>query len=453
MLKRSLLIALAVIVVVGIGIIGFAIWPTATRPIASAPSADPALIEAGRYVAIAGDCGFCHSTPNGKPFAGGLAIATPIGTVYSTNITPDATTGIGKGSLDDFDRAVRHGIARDGTTLYPAMPYPSYAKLTDADVTALYAYLMHGVAPVAQANRAADIPYPLSLRWPLAIWRKTFVPGSAGPFDATRYADAVTARGAYLVQGPGHCGACHTPRASTLEEQGLDERVPTYLAGGQIIDDWAAPNLRGNTGDGLGNWSASDIVQVLQTGRSTYHAVFGPPMSDVVIHSTQSMKPDDLTAIAAYLKTLPPATNGGGATFAANDATARALAAGQESGPGAPLYVDNCAACHLTNGKGPNGTFPALAGNSLVLAPDPTSLIHIVLSGSAAPPTKERPSALGMPNFDWRLSDDQIAQLLTFLRQSWGNNAPAVTASQVAAVRKTTATEQAANSPAHQPER
>jgi mono/diheme cytochrome c family protein len=290
------------------------------------------------------------------------------------------------------------------------------------------------VTPVVQQNRPVDIPFPLSMRWPLAIWRKVFAPAADSPFDASRYADLVVARGAYLVQGPGHCGACHTPRAWTLEEQGLDERAPTYLTGGQVIDGWAAPNLRGNAGDGLGSWSASDIAEVLHTGRSVRHAVFGAPMSDVILHSTQHMKLDDLRAIALYLKTLQPTTGSVG-TYTADDATARALAAGEESGPGAKLYIDNCAACHLTNGKGPNGAFPAMAGNSIVLGADPTSLIHIVLTGAKIPPTMERPSALGMPGFGWRLSDEQVAQLLTFARKSWGNDAPAVDATQVATLR------------------
>jgi alcohol dehydrogenase (quinone), cytochrome c subunit len=436
MRKRSLLIALVLIVIVGVGIVGFALWPTRTHTIAATPDADAALIEAGRYIAVAADCAACHDALGGKPFAGGLPLKTPIGTVYGANITPDSETGIGGYTLDDFDRAVRHGIGRDGATLYPAMPYPSYAKLTDADVIALYAYFMHGVAPVVQQSRPAGIPFPLSMRWPLAIWRKVLVPAADGPFDVSRYADPVVARGAYLVQGPGHCGACHTPRAWTLEEQGLDERAPTYLAGGQVIDGWAAPNLRSNAGDGLGSWSASDVGEVLQTGRSIRHAVFGAPMGDVILRSTQHLKPDDLRAIALYLKTLPPATGSVG-TFTADDATARALAAGEESGPAAKLYIDNCAACHLTNGKGPNGAFPAIAGNSIVLGADPTSLIHIVLTGAKIPPTRERPSALGMPGFGWRLSDEQVAQLLTFVRKSWGNNAPAVDASHVAALRST----------------
>lgn len=433
MLKRSLLLVMVVIVVV-IGIGSLALWPTKIRTIGGTPTADAAVIQAGHYVAITADCTSCHSIEGGKPFAGGLAIHTPIGIVYSTNITPDPKTGVGEWSLDDFDRAVRHGIARNGATLYPAMPYPSYAKLTDADVSALYAYFMHGVAPAEQPNRPPNIPFPLSLRWPLSVWRKLFVP-SDDVFDTSRYADPVVARGAYLVQGAGHCGACHSPRALTLQEEGLDERAPTYLAGGQVIDGWVAPNLRGNAGDGLGRWAASDIAAVLHTGRSTYHAVFGPPMSDVVTFSSQSIRAADLEAIAAYLKTLPPKPDNV-STFTANDATARALAAGQESGAGARLYDDNCAACHLTDGKGPNGTFPAMAGNSLVLGRNPVSLIRIVLNGSAVPATQQRPSALGMPGFAWRLSDDQVAELLSFVRRSWGNDAPGVSASEVAIVRR-----------------
>ncbi|MGN4120444.1 cytochrome c, partial [Burkholderia gladioli] len=177
-------------------------------------------------------CIACHSAPNGKPFAGGLKFDTPIGAIYSTNITPDAKTGIGGWRFEDFDRAVRAGVRKNGDTLYPAMPYPSYARLSEEDVRAMYAYFSQGVAPVEQPNRAVDIVWPLSMRWPLAIWRKLYAPAPK-PFEAASYADPVLARGAYLVQGLGHCGACHTPRAPTMQERALgDADGSDFLAGG-----------------------------------------------------------------------------------------------------------------------------------------------------------------------------------------------------------------------------
>ena len=177
----------------------------------TATQADEALVRQGEYLARAGDCVACHTAKGGKPFAGGLPMETPIGTVYSNNITPDAS-GIGQYSFADFDRAVRQGIAKDGSTLYPAMPYPSYARVSDDDMQALYAYFMQGVEPVAQPNKPTDIPWPLSMRWPLSIWRGLFAP-EVKAWQAPVGADPVVSRGAYLVEGLGHCGACHTPRS------------------------------------------------------------------------------------------------------------------------------------------------------------------------------------------------------------------------------------------------
>jgi alcohol dehydrogenase (quinone), cytochrome c subunit len=434
---RLLLTLLAIAVIVFFGALGYALVPTHTRQIASsqASHSDAASIERGRYLAVAADCTSCHTAPGGRPFAGGLGIDSPLGAIYSTNITPDRASGIGNFTLDDFDRAVRHGIDDEGVTLYPAMPYPSYARMSDEDIAALYDYFMHGVAPVARRAQADGIPWPLSIRWPVAIWRKLFAPSpDAPPFDASRYANPEVARGAYLVQGPGHCGSCHTPRTLTLREKALDDSSDAYLAGGQKIGGWIAVNLRGNAADGLGNWSKDDIVQTLRTARNSEQAVIGAPMNDVIVHSTQNLNDTDLRAIAAYLKTLTPAPHHR-AKFAANPATAAALAAGREADRGAELYVDNCAACHRTNGQGSPRAMPKMAGNSSVLAEDAGSLIRLVLAGSSLPGTGDAPSALGMPGFGWRLSNGEVAQLLTFIRTGWGNQAAKVSATEVARIR------------------
>jgi len=434
--KKGLAALIGAAVVVVAGAWAYASSPSETRAIAAAGGApDQALIDAGRYVAVASDCIACHTAPGGKEFAGGRAIASPIGNMYSTNITPDQATGIGNYSLNDFDRAVRHGIRQDGTSLYPAMPYPSYAKMSDQDVRALYAYFMKGVVPVNAANHDNDIAWPLSIRWPMGIWRKTFAPGDMAPLQLDKYQSQQIARGAYLVQGAGHCGSCHTPRSVTMQERALDESGKEFLAGGPLIDGWLAANLRGDKVDGLGSWSEQDIVDTLKTGRNKTTAVVGGPMNDVVAHSMQHMTDADLHAIAAYLKTLP-ASGAGKATFTASDDTAKALRAGHDDTRGAQLYLDNCAACHRTDGKSNAITFPALPGNPTVLADDPASLIRLVLAGSRLPSTKERPSDLAMPGFAWRLSDDETAQLVTFVRQSWGNGAAAATASEVARVRR-----------------
>jgi len=433
---RLLLTLLAIAVIVFVGALTYALVPTHTRPIAAKqPAESAASIERGRYLAVAADCTACHTTPGGKPFAGGLAIDSPLGAIYSTNITPDRASGIGNFTLDDFDRAVRHGIDDEGVTLYPAMPYPSYAVMSDEDIAALYDYFMHAVAPVASRVHANSIPWPLSIRWPVAIWRKLFAPpADAPPFNASRYTDPVVARGAYLVEGPGHCGTCHTPRAVTLQEKALDDSSNSYLAGGQRVGGWTAVNLRGNPADGLGDWSKEDIVETLRTARNAQQAVVGAPMNDVVVHSTQYLSDADLQAIAAYLKTLTPSP-GDRSTFVANPATAAALAAGHEANRGAELYVDNCAACHRTDGAGSPKALPKVAGNSGVLAEDPNSLISLVLAGSSLPGTAAAPSPLGMPGFGWRLTNEEVAQLLTFIRSSWGNHAPSVSARDVGRVR------------------
>jgi mono/diheme cytochrome c family protein len=222
----------------------------------------------------------------------------------------------------------------------------------------------------------------------------------------------------------------------TLQEKALDDSSNSYLAGGQRVGGWTAVNLRGNSADGLGDWSKEDIVATLRTARNSQQAVVGAPMNDVVVHSTQFLNEADLQAIAAYLKTLAPAP-GDRSTFAANPATAAALAAGHEANRGAELYIDNCAACHRTDGQGSPKALPKVAGNSSVLAEDPSSLISLVLIGSSLPGTAAAPSALGMPGFGWRLTNDEVAQLLTFIRNSWGNQASNVSAGDVGHVRAT----------------
>lgn len=400
-------------------------------PSATAPPATDAQIKQGEYVARLGDCAACHTAPGGKPFAGGLPIASPIGTIYSTNITPDPRTGIGKYTYGQFERAVRRGINAAGHTLYPAMPYPSYAKVSDQDIQALYAYLMRGVAPVEQVNHAEGIHWPLSMRWPLTYWRWFFAPKVA-PVETAATGDAALARGQYLVEGLGHCGACHSPRSITLAEESLSaNQGSSYLSGG-VSDNWVAPSLRGELASGLGDVDQEELVALLKNGRSQRSAIFGA-MSDVIEHSTKYMSDDDLAAVAHFLKSLPPARE---ETALAYDAAERnALYTGKADKPGARLYLDNCAACHRTDGRGYGEVFPALAGNPAVNVPDPTSLARLVLHGGTMPGGREAPSQFTMPAFRDRLSNQQIAQVLTYVRSSWGNRGPAVNANQVSDLR------------------
>ncbi|WP_019465084.1 c-type cytochrome [Dyella japonica] len=400
-------------------------------PTAKAPASTPDQIKQGEYLARVGDCAACHTAPGGQPFAGGLAIGSPIGTIYSTNITPDPESGIGKYSYGEFERAVRRGIDAEGHTLYPAMPYPSYAKVSDQDVQALYAYFMHGVQPVKQDNKAEGITWPLSMRWPLTYWRWLFAP-SVTPIESAATGDATLARGQYLVEGLGHCGACHTPRSFTLQEKALGpNQGMAYLSGGES-DHWVAPSLRGELASGLGSVGEEELATLLKSGRSDRSAVFGG-MGDVVEHSTQYMSDPDLAAIAHFLKSLPPARQEQALSY--NEATHAALTSGAASAPGAQLYVDNCATCHRTDGHGYAAVFPALAGNPVLNGDNAGSAIRLVLHGGTMPSGRDAPTQFSMPAFRERLNNQQIAEILSFVRSSWGNRGGAVTAQDVARLR------------------
>ena len=394
--------------------------------LAHAQGADEDLIKKGEYVARLGDCVACHTALNGQKFAGGLAIKTPIGMIYSTNITPDPTYGIGTYTLQEFDEAVRHGIRKDGSTLYPAMPYPAFSRMTQDDIKSLYAYFMHGVQPVAQKNREVGISWPMSMRWPLAIWRSMFAP-TPKDFTPAPGTDADIARGEYIVTGPGHCGMCHTPRGFAMQEKALDASGgPDFLAGGAPIDNWIAPTLRNDPVVGLGRWSEDDIYLFLKSGRTDHSAVFGG-MADVVGWSTQYFTDSDLHAIAKYLKALPPVAPSRG-DYTYDPSTAQALDSGNTANnPGARVYVEQCAACHRNDGGGVARMFPPLAGNPVVVGDDPTSIAHIVMAGGVLPPTNWAPSAVAMPDYKSILSDQQMADVVNFVRSAWGNKAPANT--------------------------
>jgi alcohol dehydrogenase (quinone), cytochrome c subunit len=391
---------------------------------------DQALVSRGEYVARLSDCVACHSVPGGAPFAGGLEMATPLGAIHATNITPDRDTGIGGYSLADFDRAVRHGVAPGGRRLYPAMPYPSYVKLSDDDVKALYAFFMKGVAPVKQANIASSIPWPLNLRWPIALWNGVFVDN--GPYAAKTGEDPVWNRGAYIVQGPGHCGSCHTPRGLAFNEKALDEEGTPFLAGA-LLDGWYAPSLRNDHNTGLGRWSEPEIVQFLKTGRNRHAVVYGS-MTEAFNNSTQFMSDEDLTAIARYLKSLPgdPARDGAPWQYQSVSAAERL------DTPGAHTYVTRCASCHGLDGKGQAEWMPPLAGATSALAAENASAINITLNGSQRVVAAGVPDAYRMPAFREQLSDQQIAEVLSFVRSSWGNRSAAVDAQAVGKLREHT---------------
>jgi mono/diheme cytochrome c family protein len=386
------------------------------------------LIKQGEYLSRLGDCMACHSLPGKPAYSGGLAIESNLGTIFSTNITPDKQHGIGNYSEQQFSDAVRKGVLPDGSHLYPAMPYPDYAKISDADIHALYVYFMKGVQPSAEQPPETDLSFPFSQRWGMRFWNWAFA--SDKPFQPIGGASAEVNRGAYIVESLGHCGSCHTPRGLGMNEKALDSGDDKFLAGGSL-NNWDVPSLRG-----VPHWSEQEVVDYLQTGRNDKAAV-GGEMTSVVEHSTSYMTDADLKAIAAYLKFLggnPPLQ---AFSVQAQQATEAKLTAAKNLSEGERLYLDNCGACHFVTGKGAPGVFPELDGATLVNAKDPTGLIHIILAGAQQPSTAKAPSKLAMPGFAQRLNDDEVAQLATFIRQGWSNTAPAVSKNQVAEVRKT----------------
>jgi mono/diheme cytochrome c family protein len=413
---------------------GLLAWYVTREPVSpfedhtiTAADVDPALLARGEYVARLSDCVACHSVPGAAPFAGGLEMATPLGAIHATNITPDPQTGIGRYSLADFDRAVRHGVAPDSRRLYPAMPYPSYVKLSDDDVRALYAFFMKGVAPVKQANIPSTIPWPLNLRWPIAVWNGVFV--DSGSYEPNSSQDEVWNRGAYLVQGAGHCGSCHTPRGLAFNEKALDDSAAPFLAGA-LLDGWYAPSLRDDHNTGLGRWSEAEIVQFLKTGRNRHAVVYGS-MTEAFNNSTQFMSDEDLTAIARYLKSLPGDPERDGQPWQYQTAT-------RLDSPGGHTYVTRCASCHGLDGKGQAQWMPPLAGATSALAKESASAINITLNGSQRIVAAGVPDAYRMPAFREQLSDQQIAEVLTFMRSTWGNQASAVDAQSVGKLREHT---------------
>jgi alcohol dehydrogenase (quinone), cytochrome c subunit len=415
-------------------VIGAAVYLERIPQSSLTAGATPTSAADGEYVQRLADCVACHSVPDGAPFAGGLKMGTPLGALYSTNITPDVATGIGAYSLADFDIAVRHGVARGGHRLYPAMPYPSYAKLTDDDVRKLYDFFMHTVRPVQQQNRPTEIAFPLNHRHLMEFWNAAFL--HEGSYQNNPDHDAAWNRGAYIVQGPGHCGSCHTSRGLAFNETALDESSDRYLAGA-VLDGWFASKLRGDPLLGLGRWSEQDIVNLLKVGHNAHATVYGS-MLDAFNNSTQFMTDDDLFAIARYLKSLDEGAGSGAPTYAYNNQTQLAFDKGDLTTPGAGLFLNQCSACHGRDGLGHGDLLPPLAGNPAALEHDPSSMINIMLNGAGRIVVNGVPDSYRMTPFRVLLSDQQIAEIATFVRSSWGNNGSAVSASEVHALREAT---------------
>jgi mono/diheme cytochrome c family protein len=375
-------------------------------------------VERGRYLAVLSDCAACHTAPGGQPFAGGVALQTPFGKLVAPNITPDADTGIGNMTNEEFLAALHDGRGHDGKRLYPAMPYPAYTKMTDDDVLAIRAYLAT-VAPVSNAVVSNQLPFPLNIRLAMAVWNGlNFTPGRYQPNPQK---SAEWNRGAYIAEGAAHCGTCHTPKTVL----GADKS--SAALSGATLQGWFAPDITNDPRKGIGGWSKDDLVQYLKTGTNKWTLASGP-MADAVSHSTSRMTDADIAAIASYLK---DSGEGGPASrpdpVAAGDTAMRA---------GAAIYKDSCAACHKDSGQGEVQLFPRLAGSALVQSDDPTTLERVVLQGTRAVSTSGAPTAPAMPAFDWRFDDAQVAAVLTYIRNSWGNAAASVSAGAVASQRE-----------------
>jgi mono/diheme cytochrome c family protein len=396
---------------------------------ASASDIDASLVQRGRYVATAGNCASCHTRKGGAALAGGVAFETPFGTVYSMNITPDKQTGIGNWTREQFMQSLRRGVRPNGENLYPVFPYTAFTKVSDADANALFAYLKS--VPAVRAEVAQnEMRFPFNQRRLLSFWKMTFL--DQGVYEPDNTKSAEWNRGAYLVEGLGHCSACHSPRNFLGAEQ-KDSR----MTGGEYVDTvrggevrggtsriWSAPNLT-SAKSGLGSWTVEDLAAYLGTGRNSFMETFGP-MNEVIMNSTRHLSEADTHAMAVYLKSLP-----------ANDTDTRPAASAQTLQAGATLYDLHCGTCHLPSGLGAQNedSGARLAGSPEVQASNPAALINIILYGPEPPqpplPGRWKP----MEGFGDKLTDEEVAALTSYVRNAWGNAGGEVNANQVAKQR------------------
>ncbi len=404
----------------------------------AADSNDAVLLQRGEYLATAGDCIACHSAAAGKPYAGGLAIATPLGKIVSSNITPSKTNGIGNYTLEQFDDALRRGVRADGQHLYPAMPYTAYAQLNDDDVKALYTYFQHGVTAVDSQPAATTLPFPFNIRLSMAAWNLLFLDGK--PFVPDTSKSAEWNRGAYLVLGLAHCSACHTPRNVAMAE---DSAQP--LAGA-VVSTWFAPNISNDPVSGIGGWSEAEIAEYLRSGRAVGKAQAAGPMAEAIDNSLSRLTDADRKAIAVYLKAGPIQHHAGDDTQAAYSWGQPALAIGADRGAarvgdttlfnGAQLYDANCAACHQAHAEGTpawgkdGAALPSLFHNTALGHANSNNLVMAMLDGVA-----RKSDDVMMPSFRQQLTDQQIATLSNYLLQHYGNPAAKVTVAQVSQLR------------------
>ncbi|HWW04015.1 cytochrome c [Collimonas sp.] len=408
-----LLIALAVGVLAMLNVDDRAAQP---QPAAAVNPAEQ--VTRGAYLVRTGDCVACHTARGGRELAGGRAIQTPFGAVYSPNVTPDKESGIGNWSADDFWQALHNGKSKDGSLLYPAFPYTNYTKVTRADADAMFAYL-RSVPPVPQKNLQHDLRFPYNQRFLLYGWRALYF--RPGVYQAETQQSVEWNRGAYLVQGLGHCSACHTTRNAL---GGTD--LKAELGGGFIpVVNWYAPSLTSDEEIGLGDWDIQHITGLLKNGISPRGTVLGP-MAEVVGASLQHLNDEDVGAMAVYLKSLPRQKQASEVKERASpDQVASVLELGGK------IYKNHCADCHQASGKGQWPAYPPLASNHAITMTSPVNAIRVVLNGGFAPSTAANPRPYGMPPYGPLLNDGEVAAVVSYIRNSWGNKAPVVSASEV----------------------
>ncbi len=388
---------------------------------AAAPPETPVdpIVARGKYLAAAGDCISCHTRPGGAPFTGGVGFETPFGSIYSSNITPDDDTGIGKWTAADLRKAMHEGVAPGGKHLFPAFPYTAFTKVSDQDVDAIFAYLR---TLKAERYQPPENGILFTMRWPMMFWNALFFePGRYKP-DTSKPVEWNT--GAYLVEGLGHCSACHSPR--NIFQAEVAERA---YAGGVIMDHvaegksrkWSAPNLT-PAKTGLASWPVDELKSYLKTGVSSVAGTFGP-MNDVIVNSLSQLTDADVQAMAVYLKALPVQEQEG------QPVTAEVAQAGKA------IYEKRCSECHQSGGDGGLFAGPPLAGSVIVQTADPASLINVILYGPQTPKSVDYGAWETMKLYGDVLSDADVAAVSNYIRGSWGNKAPPVTAAQVAAQR------------------
>lgn len=392
---------------------GFALG-FASGPARAEPSAE--TIARGKALTEAGDCASCHTADPAKPFAGGKRIDTPFGAIYSPNLTPDRDTGLGAWSDAEFTRALRYGVARDGSRYYPAFPYPNFTKLIRDDLLAIRAYLAT-LTPFRNTAPPPQLRWPLNYRIVMRGWDFLFF--RPGIFEPDQRKSAEWNRGGYLVEGVAHCGACHTPKNLF----GADRRGRAY--GGGLVQGWFAPRLDSAVRSGLKSWSVDDIVEYLSSGRNARSHADGL-MAEVVVNSTSKMSDADVRAIAVYLKDLPA----GAPEPAVAPPPQADMMAGEK------LYKGACIACHEVDGTGAPRIYPPLPGNANLQSADPSSTLRIILDGAQTVTTPRAPNGGSMPAYAGKWSDQEIADVTTYIRNAWGNAAPAVTPAQVAKARR-----------------